>query len=155
MDDVLPLPLPLPLQDHNDNCDQTNSQKLNMASLWHHNTGRSDCGRGCANFLDGGLDSGAGPPALPIPLTWRHPQSTPQRTLTCQYTALGISKGNMRSKYSNGGDGVTKGCVARRSCYGDSDHRVTEVNCPLKKGINGHLFNLFYLLTLMSSSCEI
>lgn len=46
--------------------DQTNSQELNTASLWHHEADRSDFGRGCAAFLDAGLDSGAGPPALPF-----------------------------------------------------------------------------------------
>lgn len=52
-------------------------------------------------------------------------------------------KGNMRLKYSHGGDSVTKGSVARHSCYGDLDHRVTEVNHPLKKGINGHLTEIY------------
>lgn len=45
---------------------QTDSQELNMASLWHHYADRSDFGRGCAAFLDGGLDFGAGPTALPF-----------------------------------------------------------------------------------------
>lgn len=72
-------------------------------TCWRVWFGFRQCG-GCAAFLDGGLDSGAGPPLFPlsIPLTCHHQQRLtrgPSRVRTLLWRNR-----NWRRKYSKGGE---------------------------------------------------